>query len=401
MKKILSCLLVLVLLLTACGEKVPAAPAEMVVDESFVIVCAEDPVIQQAAICLQSNLKHAHGLELELATTAPAEGKTITVSVDSGLEEGQYRTRLTEGGIVIEAQNPQVMTLAMRSICANWPAGKLTADSCSILSGYYPPAEAPFLVLTQNIRYADDKGGNTVAQRAPRFRQLIEQYQPDIMCMQEDNFLWVPILEIFFGDRYGFYGMYGDGPDVRGGKGGNKQLIIYRSDRYELLEEGGFWLSETPEKASKLITSKGTRTCTWVLLKDRLTEKTLFVCNTHLDTMSDEARMAQLKILYQQVGSYMEKYPTVFCGDFNARPDSPVYAEVTKTLFDPHETASVKADDYQYTYTDYGTTTDPRRLDYLFYNQFLTAQSYRIMTDRYDGYISDHFGAMTEYSFAK
>ena len=165
MKKILTCLLVLVLLLTACGEKTPAAPAEMAVDESFVIVCAEDPVIQQAAISLQSNLKHAHGLELELAA-APAEGKTITVSVDSGLEDGQYRTRLTEGGIVIEAQNPQIMTLAMRSICANWPAGKLTADICSKLSGYYPPAEAPFLVLTQNIRYLDDEGGDGVVGEA-------------------------------------------------------------------------------------------------------------------------------------------------------------------------------------------------------------------------------------------
>ena len=262
-------------------------------------------------------------------------------------------------------------------------------------------ADAPFLVLTQNIRYADDEGGNMVVQRAPRFNLLVEQYQPDIMCIQEDNRMWAPILEKFYADRYGFHGMYSGGPVANNGQGGNKQLIFYRSDRYEQLESGGFWLSDTPEEASKLEGSKSIRSCTWVLLKDKLTRQTLFVCNTHLDTISDEVRIAQLEILYQQVGSYMEKYPTVFCGDFNARPDGGVYAEVTKTLLDPHETAAVKADDYQFTYTAYDTTTDPRRLDYLFYNEFLTAQSYRILTDQYDGYISDHYGAMTEYSFSK
>ena len=394
MKKIL-CALLALLLLCGCGA---SAPKEMTVDDSFVIVCAEDPVLRQAAIGLQSNLKHTYGLELEIVTAA--EGKSITLSVDSSLEDGQYRTRLTEKGVEIEAQSAQVMTLAMRCISAGWPARTLTADLCATLSGHYPAADAPFLVLTQNIRYADDEGGNLVIQRAPRFNQLVQQYQPDIMCIQEDNRMWAPILEKFFSDRYGFHGMYSGGPVANNGQGGNKQLIFYRSDRYELLESGGFWLSDTPEEASKLEDSKSIRSCTWVLLKDRLTEQTLFVCNTHLDTISNEVRLAQLEILYQQVGSYMEKYPTVFCGDFNARPDSGVYAEVTKTLRDPHVTGGDPTG-MEYTYTNYGTDDDPRRLDYMFYSETLAAQSYRILTDQYDGYISDHYGVMTEYSFAK
>ena len=102
----------------------------------------------------------------------------------------------------------------------------------------------------------------------------------------------------------------------------------------------------------------------------------------------------------------METYPTIMCGDFNARPDSGVYAEVTKTFQDPHVTASAKPDFTEYSFTRYGTAQfgtddEPRRLDYLFYNDRLIAQMYRIMTDTYDGYISDHFGAMTEYSFAE
>lgn len=396
MKKLL-CALLALLLLCGCGAQ---APQEVTVDESFVIVCGEDPVLNQAAISLQANLKHSCGLELELAAQAPAEGKTVTVSVDSALEAGHYRTRLTESGVVIEAQSAQVMTLAMRSVCANWPSAQLTAKDCSTLSGFLPLSEAPFLVLTQNIRYADDEGGNLVIQRAPRFNQLVQQYQPDIMCIQEDNRVWAPILEKFFSDRYGFTGMYSGGPVENDGKGGNKQLIFFRSDRYELLEEGGFWLSDTPQEVSKVEDSKSIRSCTWALLQDLHTDKALFVCNTHLDTQNDEVRIAQLNILLEQVGSYMDKYPTVFCGDFNARPDSQVYAQVTARFSDPHVTASSADHTTEYTYTNYGTDEDPRRLDYLFYNDSLVAQSYRIMTDTYDGYISDHFGAMTEYSFA-
>lgn len=396
MKKLL-CALLALLLLCGCGAQ---APQEMTLDESFVIVCAEDTALSQAALSLQSNLKHSCGLELELVTEAPGEGKTITVSVDSALEAGQYRTRLTEGGVVIEAQNVQVMTLAMRSICANWPGKQLLAGDCSTLSGVLPLAEAPFLVLTQNIRYADDEGGNLVIQRAPRFNQLVQQYQPDILCIQEDNRVWAPILEKFFSDRYGFTGMYSGGPDKSEGKGGNKQLIFFRSDRYELLEEGGFWLSDTPEEASKLEDSKSIRSCTWALLRDLHTGKELFVCNTHLDTQSEEVRVAQLNILLEQVGSYIDKYPTVFCGDFNASPDSDVYAQVTTRFSDPHVTAASADHTAEYTYTNYDTEEDPKRLDYLFYNDSLIAQSYRIMTDTYDGYISDHFGAMTEYSFS-
>ena len=163
MKKVL-CLL-LALLLCGCGAQ---TSKETTVDSTFVIVCDENATMQQAAVSLQSNLKHKYGLELEVAT-APAEGKTITLRADSALSAGEYRTRLTEGGVVIEVQNTSVMPLAMRYICAAWPADhKLTAEYCATgLSGAYPLEEAPFLVLTQNIRFDNDGNGNNVIDRAP------------------------------------------------------------------------------------------------------------------------------------------------------------------------------------------------------------------------------------------
>lgn len=53
----------------------------------------------------------------------------------------------------------------------------------------------------------------------------------------------------------------------------------------------------------------------------------------------------------------------------------------------------------------YGEWETPKRIDYMFYNDELVANKYRVMTDRYQDktgcYVSDHFGVTTEYSFAK
>lgn len=399
MKRLLVCILAL-LLLGGCGAQ---EPEEVTVDGGFVIVCAEEGDALQAALSLQTAISQKWELELEVVSEAAKGGKTITVAVDEALKEGQYRTRIVDGNIAIEAQSAQVMVLAMRAIRQGWlgegTEPKLTKQQLDGLSGTVDLANAPFLVLSQNVRYADDEGGNMVVQRAPRFQLLAREYQPDIICLQEDSKLWSSIVDKFFAENYGYTGMFSGGADTTTG---NRQAIFFRAERYELLENGALWLSDTPdEPMTKLEESKSTRHCTWALLKDAFTEQTLFVCNVHLDTISEEVRVEQLNILLERLGGYMEQYPTVFCGDFNAQPDGQVYATVTKTLSDPHITATTKLSDIEITCDKYGTWETPKRLDYLFYSSQLVANSYRVMTDQYDGYISDHFGVTTEYSFTK
>lgn len=399
MKRIVALLLCAVLLLTGCGQK----DQEITLDESFVIVCAEESgAVRQAALSLQVALEQKCNLALEVVTEAAEGSKTITVAVDSALEEGQYRARIVDGNLTIEAGSSDGMVLAMRQIRRDWlgesEEPKLTAEKAATLCGKFDLASAPFLVLTQNIRYADDEGGNKVIDRAPRYNKLVTEYQPDIIFMQEDNYQWSLISDKFFGDIYGVAGTFSVGPDTTKG---NRQSIYFRKDRYELVEQGALWLSDTPDEPySKFEDSKSCRHCTWAILKDKLTGKEIFACNTHLDTKGDEVRVKQLAVLMDNLGSYMEKYPTVFCGDFNARPDSPVYATMTESFSDPHVTAATKLSSVEFTYDDYGTSDDPRRLDYMFYNDGLVANSYRVMTDLYDGYISDHYGVTTEYSFA-
>lgn len=395
MKRIGICLLC-VLLLLGCAAN--AEPEEIKIDSATVIVSGEDTMA--AALSLQTTIAQQWDLDLEIKEQAE-EGTAIVIAVEESLNQGQYRTRIEEGSIYIEAQNSDVMVQAMRSIRRAWPVADSTphllASQCDQLSGTIDLQNAPVLVLTQNIRYADDEGGNKVVDRAPRFKLLAQEYLPDIIAIQEDSKLWAGILDKFLGENYNMSGMFSSGPeDTRG----NRQSIFYNKDRFEAVEEGAFILSDTPDEFyTRFEGSKSVRHITWVLLKDRFTGKELLLCNTHLDNSTDEIRDKQLAVVLDRLGSYMEQYPTVFVGDFNATPDSSVYTTMSGLMSDPHVSATTKLSNQEITCDKYGLWETPKRIDYMFYNDKLVADTYRIMTDLYDGYISDHYGVTTQYSY--
>ena len=401
MKRIL-CGLLCALLLAGCAIADPAGPEEIKLDANTVIVSAAETL--QAAQSLQVTIAQKCGLELEIKEAAEG-GTAIVVAVDSSLAEGQYRTRLAEGRIYIEAQSVAVLNIAVRDIRSKWLVAdstpRLPSSLCAELSGTVDLKAAPIFVLDQNIRYANDEGGNFVVDRAPRFKKLAQEYLPDIIALQEDNKLWASITDKYFLDNYGVSGMFSTGPEL---KGGNRQAIYFDKDRFEMVEEGAVWLCDTPgEYGTKFEDSKSIRQCTWVLLKDNFTEQNLFICNVHLDTAGDEVRDRQLAVLLEHLKGYMEQYPAIFLGDFNSKPESNVYATVTGFMSDPHITATTKLSDMEITCDKYGTwdwETEAKRIDFLFYNDFLVADTYCVMTDQYGGYISDHFGVTTQYSFA-
>ena len=265
---------------------------------------------------------------------------------------------------------------------------------CTLFAGCGAKNE-PITVITQNVRYCDDPDGNSITRRAKRLGELVEMYQPDIIGTQEVTVPWDTFFKAKYADSYGMVGAHDGGFDSTSG---NKVAILYKLDRFELLESDTFWLSDTPQEVSKLEDSKTKRICTWALLKDKTNEKTFLMCNTHLDTVSDEVRLAQYKVIAEVLADKIAQYPTILTGDLNATPDSIVYTEVNTIFSDPHTSAKNKADTGNYTYHGYGKESD-YRIDYCFYNDGLVAEDYRILTEQFDGYVSDHYGVLTKYTF--
>lgn len=167
-----------------------------------------------------------------------------------------------------------------------------------------------FNVQTQN--------GNSApfAVRADLYRDLVDQLMPDSVGMQEVTTQWIEWL-----DRMVFNKSYTRVGEARS-EGGEANPIYYRSDIYDLVDSGTFWLSETPnEVGSKLEDSAYPRICTWVILRDRVTGYEYVHANTHLDhisgTKGNAVRLEQIRILLSFLQTLGDR-PMVLTGDFNS-----------------------------------------------------------------------------------
>jgi endonuclease/exonuclease/phosphatase family metal-dependent hydrolase len=244
------------------------------------------------------------------------------------------------------------------------------------------------------MRYANDGNGNNISDRAPRFKQLVEMYNPDIIGTQETTALWNSYFKSYFSGIYGMVGCSRDGVNATSGEWGT---ILYRLDRFDLLDSGNFWLTSTPDKVSRVTGAKCNRICTWALLRDKLTGEVFVMANTHLDHSTDAVRFLQIQYLFDGLADKISKYPIYLTGDFNATPNSSVYMEATTTLKDAGVTAKLNTSTISYTFDSYGTKNPGSRIDYCFYNDRSTALWYKVLNEQFGGYVSDHYGLIAQF----
>ena len=180
-------------------------------------------------------------------------------------------------------------------------------------------------VMSFNIRYAGaNDGENSWDNRRYLVRRAIRDFKPAIFGIQECEWAQgIELNEAFYG-----YRITGVGRDD-GVQAGEMCLIFTRHDRYHLLDQGNFWLSETPETpGSKGWDAACPRIVTWAKLRDRWCyPDTLFVFNTHLDHMGEEARHEGSKLLQSRMSEIAGNHEVILMGDFNAPAvsDSPPY----------------------------------------------------------------------------
>lgn len=104
-------------------------------------------------------------------------------------------------------------------------------------------------VASYNIRQAnshDSIRGNGWGQRCPVIAQLIQYHDFDIVGTQE---CFIHQLNDLKKELPG-YDYIGVGRDD-GKEKGEYAAIFYRTDKFDVIEKGNFWLSETPDVPSK------------------------------------------------------------------------------------------------------------------------------------------------------
>ena len=166
--------------------------------------------------------------------------------------------------------------------------------------------------------------------------------------------------------------------------------IFYQTDLYSLIDKGSFWLSETPDVMSKDWGAAHYRICSYVILKDNATEKEFVVFNTHLDHVSDEARINGIGVVLDKIAEF-GGLPAVLMGDLNAEESSETYRSATEYFLDAkYQTENTMK---SCTYQNWGEALDRNCIDYVMVSfSGFTVNSYKVVTDTYDGvYPSDHF----------
>lgn len=246
--------------------------------------------------------------------------------------------------------------------------------------------------------------GTSSSKRVERFAKLVKFTQPDSVGTQEMNSKWVEKLAEIL-PEYACYGV------ERGGDSSEKKsemnAILYLKEKYDLIDNGTFWLSNTPEKESRYDGAGCNRICSWVVLENKLNNKQFIHLNTHLDNASQDAQNFGAEVIVEQLKEIQKKYnyiPVFITGDFNQDESG----EAVKTIIDAGFTNSsdFNKDRAVGTYHDWGKITDEERrkqkpIDFVFVSNKSTngITSYKIVDSMIDDkYISDHFGVWASFS---
>lgn len=220
--------------------------------------------------------------------------------------------------------------------------------------------------------------------RAPLLIQTLKNAAPDIIGFQEVT----PVHKRYL-DRAlrGFDSvlLYRDNSIVH-----ESCPIYYSESKFDLVDKGGFWLSETPDVMSKGWGASFNRVCSYVILAQKTDGKQLVVFNTHLDNVSEQARINGIKLVLQKIEQF-GGMPSIIMGDFNAEENTETYRAATALFNDAkYQTADT---DSGATYQGYGQSLNDENLDYFMLSKTgIETLSYKVLRDTYDGvYPSDHF----------
>lgn len=125
--------------------------------------------------------------------------------------------------------------------------------------------------------------------------------------------------------------------------------IYYNKERFEEVDFGKIWLSETPEVQSESFDGDY-RICCWEQLRDKETNNEFVVCNTHYTLKDKEAMNKSSKLINQFVGNF--DVPVFLMGDFNSHQHYPCYP-ITTEVFDDSSVIAANVVEFGATYNGY------------------------------------------------
>ena len=269
-------------------------------------------------------------------------------------------------------------------------------------------ASGSLKVLSFNIRYKNTRDGkNQWKFRRDDVAKVISNHDCDVVGLQE-------VLKVQLDDmleKLTEYSSIGVGRDD-GKTRGEYSPILFKKEKFELLESKTKWLSKTPDVVgSKNWDAAITRIVTIAKLKEKSSGKVFTFLNTHFDHRGNQARIESSKLIRNWVDEVASEGPVIVTGDFNARPDGkPIQTmlskdkEVGKTVLLDSRTASKnEPEGPDSTWCGFSEVIPKQRIDYVFVTENVKVINHRTIVDRVESdksrFPSDHLPVFSEVSF--
>lgn len=268
---------------------------------------------------------------------------------------------------------------------------------CFGLMSFFVKAQT-LKIMTYNIRLdVESDGENDWTHRKDFFNGQLQFYAPDIFGVQEAK----PnqVLDIAAAlPQYAYVGIGREGV----GKGESSN-IFYIKDKFKEVQSGTFWLSQTPDSISIGWDAACNRVCTYVLLKNKQSNKLIWVFNTHLDHIGEQARTKGLELILTKIEKLnSNKYPVVLMGDFNSEPETDRIIALKNKMNDSKMISKEKPFGPYGTFNNFKYNEVSKLLiDYIFLSKgdAITVNKYGVLSDAKDlKYPSDHFPVLIEIS---
>lgn len=251
--------------------------------------------------------------------------------------------------------------------------------------------------ITFNIRFDNvNDGNNQWSLRKENAAKFLRYEDPDFAGLQEALLHQIEYLDSAV-EKMKWVGVGREDGKIKG----EFSPLFYHSERFKLLDQGTFWLSETPEFPSRSWDAALPRVCTWGKFEKVSDGREVYVFNTHYDHIGEKARQKSSELILKKIREISGFHNTVLMGDFNALPESEVITTITGSMLSDAFNQPKIRFGQEGTFNGFDTITIPsRRIDFIFYSEDFIPGKYSTDSRIIDGrYLSDHFPVIVELDF--
>lgn len=250
-------------------------------------------------------------------------------------------------------------------------------------------------VLSFNVRYPNpNDGANYWEKRTDVVTAMLKHVDADLIGTQElfqsqGDFIVEALPE------YEWFGM-----SRRGNHEDEHMGIFYRPAKLEVLDQGEFWLSETPDvPGSQSWDMSLPRNVSWAKLRVRASGRQFFLFNTHFAHRGQdaEARVRSARVILDRLPKIAGDAPVLLTGDFNAMAGAYVHHVLTAELQDAWLTAEARSGPAGTSSRWVGRMSE-RRIDWILYKGPWRPVYAETVTYNHGGrYPTDHYPVLAEF----